>query len=53
MEEALRAGAQRAAQVSRPLMERLLDLVGLDPSGLWGPAGRVRELARPDRGWGS
>ena len=53
VEEALRAGAQRAAQVSRPLMERLLDLVGLDPSGLWGPAGSVRELARPDRGWGS
>lgn len=50
VEEVLRAGALRAAQVSRPVVERVLDLVGLDPSGMWGPAGSVRELARPPRG---
>jgi len=55
VEEVLRAGADKAARTARPVMERVLHLVGLDPTSLATipPSGFIRREAAPQpRGWG-
>ena len=55
VEEVLRAGADKAARTARPVMERVLHLVGLDPTALATipPSGFVRhDPAARERGWG-
>ena len=55
MEAVLRAGADKVARTARPVIERVLHLVGLDPTALATipPSGFVRhEPAVHGRGWG-
>ena len=55
VEEVLRAGADKAARTARPVMERVLHLVGLDPTALATipPSGFARhDPVVSGRGWG-